>query len=548
MMALLIGLLSVATAQDAPDNPDIQPDPTTSGPESPEPFTLDFKPQPAPPSGEAPAAPAAPPTYSYDTVFLAPLQPYSPELSESAARLTASLTATLSQQHELVTVDAVPGWPDYTAGVYMSACPQGQYAGCALVCGNRVQAEWTIGGTVTPGLRGGANVELVFIENSASREVLSFGVAVEGSNDAPLIESVNTIFSKILGGAFEQVDLRAVDTNADERNRLAAVQREILAASLADLEKQQGTVSRSDVDRGQLEQPKLSREDVAAMRVKEELKPWQVLDMGESEYRRYNNSGKDINEWRRLRRGRLGQLVGRVAIGGGQGPRGQVMDGRYALDDQLQVARIEQFQYVAQAPFVQVDLEAGFGVLPFLDITGHFGYNNGPFEYFINQERIGEPVVINQDDFKRRGLGTWEVGARANLVPFMSSSVRPTLTAGLSYWQGTTWNAFIQGVANLQEMDKLSVMLVQVGPGVELTAGPTVNVFLRGLADVPIGGSRSEGIQLGVATLAEPVRPDEFKLSAVGITVQAGITIRIPVIGGVDKSRGSTMQFEDEDI
>ncbi len=558
ILALAVGCAVLVVAPSAhAQQPEPAPAPTA--PSDPEPFDLNFEPQtptaeptepqPVPvqpvPVQPVPAAGPPAPTFSFDTVFLAPLQPYRRDLEARAAQLDQALQATLSQQHELVTIRDVPPWPDYDAFVYMMACPEGQYSGCALVCGNRVEAHWTIGGTVSPGIGGGVNVDLIFVENEAAREVLQFGVALGEDDDQVLIDSVNVMFSKILAGAFDRIDLRAVDSNPEERAKLDKAQREVLAASLAQFEAQQGEAERFVIDKDSL-QTKLSKDDLAKMNAGDQAKPWEVLKMSQGEYRRYNNSGKRLDEWRRLRRGRFGQLVGRVTIGGGVGPYGQRMDSRYALDDSLQRVGLEQFQFVSQHSHLEIDFEAGFGVLPWLDVTGLFAYHNGRFDYFIKQQRVDQPVVISERDQQQRTLGSWEVGARATVSPFMVLPVRPTLTAGISYWQGTTWQAFVQPIAQLEEMQTMNALLVRAGPGVEVSASPIVNLTVRGLADIPIGGQLQEDIRVGEATIQERADPTAFKLSGVGWSIHAGVVLRIPVIGGTDDNRGSTMQFEDE--
>jgi hypothetical protein len=555
LAALLLVLLGAVGPSARAQVPAPAPVPTPV-PVDPEPFDFGFEPQAPAPQPVAPVAPAAP-AFSYDTVFLAPLQPYRQDLSARAAQLDQALVATLSNQHELVTIRDVPPWPDYDAFVYMMACPEGQYSGCALVCGNRVQAQWSIGGTVSPGIGGGVNVDLVFVENEAAREVLTFGVALGENDDQVLIDSVNVMFSKILAGAFERIDLRAVDSNPEERAKLDKAQREVLAASLAQFEAQQGDVDRYVFNS---EKTKISKEDLARMNAGDEAKPWEVLKMSQGEYRRYENSGKRLDEWRKLRRGRFGQLVGRLLLGGGVGPYGQRMDSRYALDDQLQRVGLEQYQFVQQNSHLDVDFELGFGVLPWLDVTGLFAYHNGRFDYLIKQQRVGQPVVVSPRDQQQRTLGSWEVGARATVSPLMTLPVRPTLTAGISYWQGTTWQAFVQPIAQLEEMQTLHTLLVRTGPGVEVSASPIVNLTVRGFADIPIGGQRSEFVRVGEATIQERANTNPdctpetnsgiacFRPSTVGWSIQAGVVIRIPVIGGTDSNRGSTMQFEDEDI
>ena len=528
-MITLLSVLGLALAQSA----------------DPEPFPLDF---PVPSSGqEAPGAqPApAPPVEkrSYDPVYVAPLHSDDPGLLAEAGRLSALLIPYLEPRYVVTNVDQVPPWPDYSARIYMESCPPNQYSGCTLVCGDKAGVKYSVGGVLTRAYNG-VNVDLVFIDNQSSREVLTFGVALNGSNDQSLLSAVDTILAKIVAGAFAQIDLRIIDTDPAEREKLESAKRDILAASLAELERAAGAIERQDTE---VSHETLTKEQIARMEQQEQAKPWEQVGMSPNEYRRYRNSRKPLERWRELQRGRMGQLVGRVGIGGGLGPFGQEMDGRYTYDDTLTVAEIAQFQYISQDTHFDVDLELGFGILPFLDITGMFGYKNGSFRYTLNQERVGEPAFVKEP--VQVGLGSWQAGVRASIVPLVQSSVRPAAHFGVAYWQGTTWQKHIGGIDALVEMKEMSMVFMQAGPGVEVTMGPLVNLFARGFVDVPLSDTKVEAISEGTpGSLQLPANPDEFQYGSLGFTIQAGLVGRLTLIGGRKKKSGSSIQFEEEDI
>lgn len=542
---LIVG--GLAHAQD-------QPLAETPVPDNPAPFIIPGLPgttQPAPVPYQPPPMPlpplVAPPTGAPGSrVFLAPFQSYDPALNNEAARLTQLLQIHMLSRYNLATIDQVPPWPDYNALVYLLACPQGQYSGCALVCGNRVAADWSVGATVTRGLQG-VNATLSFVENQSAREAISFGVALHGTNDADLLRAVDTILIKLMSGAFAAVDLRRAEVDPAERARVEAARNGLLAASLAELEQQQGAVEREVLKAAG--PTKIDKDELAEeYKDREEVKPWEAVGLSESAYVRYKNSGLPLDEWRDLAQGRAGSFILRAAIGGGSGPFGQEFDGRYAIDDDLERAGVQQYQYVSSASHVHIDLEAGFGILPFLDVTGQFGYRNSQFNYLINQERVGAPVVV--DSPRRNAYATWQAGARFAIVPMPVSNIRPSAHVGFAYWQGSSWDLAIDGtVTDLVPMKPMNQVLVQAGPGVEITAGKQVNLFFRGLLDLTVSGQTVERFDENPVILAELADPSTFKTSNAGFSVQGGLTFRFRVLGRTEtnEKNGPASRFADED-
>lgn len=554
----LVALLAsgVAVAQ--------EPLPDTPVPTDLPPFTIpDFPPADGPeptagPYPTAPPPPMAPPPPAYQPtpvplppsgsrIFQAPFQSYDPALNAESARLTQVLQLHLMQRGvDLATIDQVPPWPDYSALVYLLACPQGQYPGCALVCGNRVGARWTVGGTVTHGLRG-VNANLTFVENRSGLEAIAFGVALHGNNDADLTRAVDVILGKLTSGALAQVDLRRAEVDPMERARVEEARNRVLAESLAELERSEGQMARQDVAVQQAE--KLDKETLKAEYAeREEAKPWEKVGLSEGAYVRWKNSDLRLEDWKDLARGRAGALVFRASLAGGSGPFGQYFDGRYAIDDDLERAEAEQFQFVSQAPHVAVDLEAGVGLAPFLDLTAHYAYRNSRFTYLINQERVGAPVVVDRP--VGNSYATWQVGGRLNLVPFPVKSVRPTFHLGVAYWKGSSWDLLVQGVQDLEPMKPMDQVLVQVGLGGELTAARNVFLFARLMTDLSVAGQRVERLQVGGASLQERADPSTFQTSNAGVALQGGITFRFRLTRPSEtvKEHRPSSRFDEEDI
>ena len=97
--------------------------------------------------------------------------------------------------------------------------------------------------------------------------------------------------------------------------------------------------------------------------------------------------------------------------------------------------------------------------------------------------------------------------------------------------------------APLIEMAAPSASLFQVGPGVELSAGRYLNLFLRGHAEIPIGGVWIDEMQSGIAGSLQDFDEPVGAYDA-GWTVQAGVQVRIGLLG--EPSGRTESVLEDE--
>ena len=131
-------------------------------------------------------------------------------------------------------------------------------------------------------------------------------------------------------------------------------------------------------------------------------------------------------------------------------------------------------------------------------------------------------------------------GGAIELVPLPTYPVRPTLHMGVFAWQGKGLNPNQVPLVNLGTSDRT---FLQVGPGVELSAGPNLNLFTRAHADIPLSGAEvfeaSSGTVGMLQDFEEPLR--EF---GGGFTVQAGIQLRLSLIAPPDGPEDDEEEFE----
>ena len=177
--------------------------------------------------------------FTFDSVLIAPVQPSEPSLVEEAQRIEAMLNKLMAENNETVQIDESPNFDEsgYTARLYVENCPVRQYSGCAMLVGQRSETEWVIGGTLTPvdmdlGQGGGESVfNISVIDIRGGREVMAFGVVVGGAtDDLAVLRSVVGVYDQVVGGAFEQVDVRGEIDDPKAQAALEARRQEIISA------------------------------------------------------------------------------------------------------------------------------------------------------------------------------------------------------------------------------------------------------------------------------------------------------------------------------
>lgn len=489
-------------------------------------------------------------TLSFDTVLITTFQASNNANEAYADQLYQQLVAVMAPNHELISMSEVPAFSDYGAEIYMQACPPGRYAGCALVVGGRIDVDWVIGGFVNE-VDGDVIVEIVFIEPSEGREVVNVELPVSRGNESAFAEAVMRLYDDVIRGAYEDVDLR--DLSDEEARRVIDAKRaSLLAASLAELEQSLGPISRTD-SRGAVDRQKVTRASLAKYDGREDGAPWTRAGLTRSSYIRYSNLDLPVDDFKTLRRGRFMQVLLRVSLGGGAGPFHQRFDGRYQLDSMLQPSEVTQILETTRGSTLAPEVEVGFGVAPFLEVSAHLGSRSGSFGYRIEQSIEGQPYIPRSEI--RKAASRTVYGARATFAPMATYLIRPTMTGGVTLWRGRRYEQVVQTPDFFQPSTTPSSVFLDLMPGAELSAGKTVNLFARGVFGLPV--VRVDHVQFlnnGGNTLPErPVELGGHDTPHVGF--QAGLLVRLDPFGGSKKKttpgsrvrRGGGMQFDEEE-
>ncbi|MEZ4240977.1 MAG: hypothetical protein R3F59_33430, partial [Myxococcota bacterium] len=378
--------------------------------------------------------------YNADSVLVATFEVERDEVAGDAERLRALLLERIRRTNDLVPMDAVPRFEPqgYGGDEYMRSCPPGEYAGCALVIGQRAGVDRVVGAVVRrepDPIEDDVTVLMMtvhVVDVHEAREAASFGLLVPPDRERETLDGVGNVFDDVVRGDYELRDLREHGPS-EEEEALAEARAERVAESLATLEQDLGVAVRSEAV-GWI-RPRVTQQDLAAMRDGEEIPPWKRVGMDETEYLRFVNSGQDLVSWRQQGWGRFGRVLLRASASGGNGPWHQAYEGQ-VLRSNVDLQPIQKVQYleVVNAASGGMELEAGFGVAPWIDLTVAAAFRTGATSYAVGDYVEGQFQPPRRP--QRIAMSTWQFGVRGQFAPFPRWRARPTLGVGVARWSG----------------------------------------------------------------------------------------------------------------
>ncbi|HHO54109.1 MAG TPA: hypothetical protein ENK18_25370 [Deltaproteobacteria bacterium] len=463
------------------------------------------------------------PTFSFDRMLLTTFQAVDPELQGEADRLHALLFERFTETNDTIPMSEVPGFAvhDYGPELYMQGCPPGRYPGCALVLGQRALADWVVGATLHIEADEFAPetshlvLDVHLVDVADAREVASFSIPLMGDEETAL-NGIVGVYSDMLEGAYQLRDLRDDDGTAEAE--IEAARKALVAASLTELEEQLGfLVPKGRV--GALEGPKLTRRDLEKYATDDDIPPWERVGMGQQQYLRFSNSGKDLQTWRGEHRGLFGDVVVRASGGFGGGPWHQSYVAQLLRSDQtLQPIHTVQFLEVVNGSTAAAELEVGLGVLSFLEVSGVGGLHTGQTT-LLKDEDVQNQVPVPSSP-QQVPMTTYHLGGRVTLVPLPHHTARPLLAAGLVSWRGSG----VPAADNYARLDAPRLVLLQILAGAEVEASPNASLFARLGPEVPLGGVPEQLYDEG-AGLEQIPRPTGER--GAGLIVQVGIQLHV---------------------
>jgi hypothetical protein len=438
-----------------------------------------------------------------------------------AEELQAEVESALGVGHLVMGMSDVPDFEDYTSTIYMQGCPPGQYVGCAFVVGGRVQATWVIAAELTSGVDGQFEVLVSYIDVANSKLALEFTVEVDELSRGDFSAGVVQVMDSILAGDVRHLDVRG-DLEAPVRQREereAAI--DVEGEELMTYDETLGELDRAEFD---VRRERVDLADLDHFEGRQDGTPWDNLDLTKNAYKRFRNSGKDLEEWDDMMRGRFGQLVIGLGVDVGLAPYGQIFDSWYARDASS-LAVVHQYVVQEQRSAMSTGVQASLalGLLPWVEVGAFGAVRSAAYQYRFQGQVADQPVNIQ--DPETTSATTYQVGARIGIIPLPTYPVRPTAHVGLSWWVGSKVTEHVIPPDLIAVQDKNIMMLLHFQPGFEVSAGRFLMLWGRANIDVPVGGvslTYEEGFK--VMTELPPTSP-----AGVGIGGSLGVSVRAPL-------------------
>lgn len=443
-----------------------------------------------------------PTVFRLDPVFVSVFRSENEALQARARQVEERLVQAISDRHLVVSLSEVPAFEDYSAEVYLLSCPIEQDPGCAYVIADRASADWAVSGvlSLTPG--GDTMLKTTLVDVRGARAVVQFDVPVDEGDSASYATAVAELLDQLASEPAVEPDPDVpVSTGPSDAERAA------IAASLGQLESELGELKIRDRDRA-MDAPKLRDDDIAAFQDRETGPPWVRMGLTADQYRRMRNGGHTLEAWRARLRGRAGRVLVRGVLGGGRGPFGVSVDGRWVIDPAVgDVVRREVFQEVVPGGSFGGGVEVSVGLLPWLDVGAAFQSSAGSLTYLLHPETLGD-ARVPADPTTTPG-GAVYLGGIATVAALPAADVRPTGSVGLGVWFGPGLAQAIDAssVPTIDIPGAPQVVLARLGPGVEFDASRQVQLFARVELVLPISGQELVQSASGPQELEYPGLP-----------------------------------------
>jgi hypothetical protein len=429
----------------------------------------------------------------------------------------------------VVGVSEAPAIGGQDASLYMEACPKGEIVGCTFVVAEKSEARYAITGRVDL-MESTAFVEVILVDVTAAREIMTLGFHVEGDNTFNLTTGISRVVLALSeSGEYEEEDLRE-GLEETEAQRLARTEKAEAARELEEVSGELG-VSGADVRRTDtvIKRPKLTEADIRRASRTDGITPWERLAMSSAEYLRYKNSGLDLLEWRRRNAGRTLQLLLRPHVDLYRGPVDQRYNGRYMVGyiaDQGALGTLETyaFQQMETGLGFAYGISVGFGFLPFLDVEAEIGRVSGTYLVNIQQDQQGKTSITPKDQLF--GTTSTRFGAGVRFVPLPVSRIRPVLGVGFFAWRGTAvGDHVVLSVEELPTFPAPTAMGLRIRPGAEVGLSQRLDGIVTLPFDLFATGLDPESRRDGEPLLENLVSPQ--KPTSWGAGLEVGLQFRL---------------------
>lgn len=481
---------------------------------------------------------------TFDPVMVPWVYAETPALEDLAIELRTAMETALNERFLVIPLASVPQYQDYDAAVYLESCEETQRVECGYVIGQRGNAEWAIVGQMAAGSPGRPpEVLFSFVDVAEARETVSFTAVVTADNHAFVADSVSLVLESVIAGQGELMETRDTARTMWELRQETRDQRRREGTQL---EADTGSIDELTRDLAPRdEEQRMTQEDLEAFRGREDGTPWERAGLSEGEFVRYTNSGLTLEEWYRLRSGRIGTLRIRGYAGGGTGPYHHYYDGRYVLspgDLGFETTAVESYQQLERGGGGLFGFEVAVGVHPWLDVHAGLALRSVQYRAIVYQESEGEPATLLPARQVLQQTTEWRVGATFSPLP--TYRFRPTLAAQVVGWSGVAVDQVFGLPADLPTYDAPNGLSLFLSPGAEVTVHPNVNLWGRFGTGFRLGGNAFEELVTGEDLLVQKAEePDPARGLAFEFVV--GVEILVGPLLGAQKppASASTVQL-----
>lgn len=451
----------------------------------------------------------------FDPVFVSHFATAGEVSAADAELLRAAVERVIARDHIAISREDVPRYEDYDAEVYLASCTPAQRTGCAYVVGERSGSSWVISGLVYAPPDGSLEVEVAFLDVKNTR--IPLVVRIPANDPVFAAERVSELMSSVMANPEAEADVREEDPALTRARR-----KEFAAAAASDLDKLEKELGGpSERDRIEAETRRLTAADLEGDVERDDGAPWERLGMERGEYLRYRNSGKPLLAWKAQMRGRAARPVLALSGGIGSGPWGELLDARWVLDDHLEHLGTEAFLEVQNSNSADVQVEVGYGLHPSLQVSALFASRNSAVEWVIHNEIAGQVETAPVPE--QSVVPTWQIGGRADVIPFPWREVRPTAGGGVSLWHGSRFNLDTESATFLPSFHTPTLLIVQGGPGVEAQLSSSLLLFGRGEVLLAVGDGTQAVAEPGAEALLHRASPPGW--SPLGWQASFGVQI-----------------------
>ena len=467
-----------------------------------------------------------------EPVFVAPFNAVDNESIEMADNLANVILDTFDRNPVVTgfSVDDMKPIHDTPATEYMRACLTDEFVGCAFVVGKASDMKYSVTGRVS-NLERGSEVDLRIIEIATAREVFQVTMQVMPNGEDLFAETVSETISGVIDGSIgQEVDLRGEEQEEQGPDEQAV-------QAMDDYTRDEGgaeTVEeRVEVE---LDEKKLTEQDLEYMMMMEGSKEWDRLGMKPKEYMAYYNSGMSLGRWKDLNRGRKGQVLIRTDLGASRGLFSSKYYGRLAKSNiDLSVIDKYAWQTLENSSGLDVTGAVAYGLIPELDIGIMGGITTGALEIDIHNFVIGQFSAAPQQKYD--ALNTSYVGVQAMYTPVVMPAVRPVVGGQVVHYR-SQFVSVVDGDLPYPSFPAANYTSLEVVLGGELRVNQYFDVFTH----VPMGfvfnynnapsvEQQNAGIlsvDLPDDDVAKVITPEPFNRFGIGLNI--GLQFRIPVV------------------